>query len=170
MRDTQGSSNITDRSSARRRVGRSLTLVLPVLLLCGGVSRAEHVACPACEERSRCVPGVMAGRVVCAGAEGISEHENVTAFCLSCHQEGAKGAQEAETRQQAPKMTRMHPMEVKYPRRSRSHRPIGELYKGIQLTDGKVTCLSCHGGRESSNHYLSNHPRNPNLCTHCHLK
>jgi len=148
----------------------SLCLLLSAVTL-SDRALAEYLSCPACEEESLCIPGEMAGRVVCAGSEAMVEHESVTAFCLSCHQESKKTAQAvAEDRQQAPQMTRLHPMEVKYPRRSRSHRPIEDLYKGIRLTNGKVTCLSCHGGRKRSNHYLSNNPRNPNLCTHCHLK
>lgn len=158
--------------AVRPACSRRFLLLLSVLILLSVVPRValgEHLECPACGERSACVPGLMAGRVVCAGGDSIVEYESVTAFCLSCHKPSATAAQDDET-VQAPRMIRVHPMEVQYPRKSKTHRPIKDLYKGIRLTSGKVTCLSCHGGRDRSNHYVSTHPRHPRLCTQCHLK
>jgi hypothetical protein len=144
-------------------------LFLACLLGGSGAAFAEQLACPAREEQSRCVPGLVASRVVCAGSEAIVEHESVTAYCLSCHKSNEVRA-ELEEAVVAPQMTRLHPMEVEYPSRGKTHRPIDELYQGIRLANGRVTCLSCHGGRGAVRHYLSTHPREPNLCVHCHLK
>lgn len=137
-------------------------------LICGLSSAAwsKSLQCPARAE-VLCVPGAVADRVVCAMEGDILEYPNVTAFCLACHDLVVKPEQPARS-DAIRSMRWMHPLEVEYPAGRRNFMPADRLYSAIHLAGGRISCASCHGGRDADIHYLSVHARHPHLCTHCH--
>jgi predicted CXXCH cytochrome family protein len=104
----------------------------------------------------------------------VSRRSATTATCLSCHDglsasgigyssPGVAGARFAHG---------SHPVDVDYNRASMKpqaqYRPLSALPSSLVLTDGKVTCVTCHDGSSSEPAHTSLPMDRSRLCFGCH--
>ncbi|BDG05911.1 hypothetical protein [Anaeromyxobacter oryzae] len=93
-------------------------------------------------------------------ARGFSRQRCVTAECLSCHDGSA-----------APIRTG-HPVDVAYGASWLARRAAlrAAPAPGLVLTDGRLTCATCHDGGSREPHHLASPPGAAGLCGGCHAK
>jgi hypothetical protein len=109
-------------------------------------------------------------------AEGQSPRvDDLTAFCLGCHQSG-----QGETRgQDRPATARLpahdlgpvegnHPVDVAYPEEKPGYVALDSLDSRILLSDGHLTCVSCHRP-QTPDHALVMPTEQGELCQACHV-
>jgi predicted CXXCH cytochrome family protein len=63
----------------------------------------------------------------------------------------------------------LHPVEVSYPLSDRGYTATQELPSSMLMTEGRVTCVTCHR-LDSENHELVVSNRRSALCLTCHRK
>jgi len=138
---------------------------LGVRLLVGPPSAAA-AANPACPV-SAGVPCVDSGEagVRCRTDAGDQEFAGIDAYCLSCH-----GGRTAPRRLCAGVRPDPHRSAVPYPTGTRDLRPLSALDPRLKLRGGRVTCETCHGGRDAAASYLSIPVAGSALCLACHIK
>ncbi len=102
---------------------------------------------------------------------------SITAYCLTCHAGKIPGGFSHAAGAPAPgsgpaEATRSHPVDRKYPEdRAGDFRPRASLDGRLTLTsDGKISCLTCHGGREAASRHLSIPDTGSALCIACHIR
>ena len=110
------------------------------------------------------------------GAEGhIVEVQSITTYCLSCHDgtiaplRQGPSDQDRGDRMQNRGMPGLHPVEVRYPIGDRSFKTTEELPSAMLMTEGRVTCVTCHRF-DSEDHELVVSNRRSGLCLTCHRK
>ena len=94
-------------------------------------------------------------------------------YCLGCHD--GTVAREAlpvsrTGAELAPVGGRGHPVDVPYPVWNARFRPAAALDPRLVLSDGCVSCVTCHGGADASKKRLSVPNDRSALCLCCHLK
>ena len=93
--------------------------------------------------------------------------------CLACHD--GTVAREAfsvtgSAAKPAPSGGRGHPVDVPYPTWNDHFRPAASLDPRLVLSDGCVSCVTCHGGADPAKKRLSVPNDRSALCLCCHLK
>lgn len=121
-------------------------------------------ACPVsggirCEERA----GETGVR--CETEAGPRDYAAVDAYCLSCH-----GGEAAPQRLCAGVKPVPHSSAVAYPVERSGFHPASSLDRRLSLRGGKVTCETCHAGRDAADSYLSITTAGSALCLACHVK
>ncbi len=121
-------------------------------------------ACPVsggirCEEAAK-EPGVR-----CETEAGLREYAGVDSYCLSCHDGKAASARLCAGVKPIP-----HSSTVAYPSERNGFRPASSLDPRLSLRGGKVTCETCHAGRDAATSYLSITTAGSALCLACHVK
>lgn len=157
-----------DSVGRRRWMTMGWTLGMASLLIFPATAWAGSLQCPARQE-VLCIPGAIADRVVCAMENEILEFENPTAFCLACHDLVTRRDKTVRL-DEVRSMCWIHPLEILYPTEKKNFMPTGDLYSAIRLVEGRISCASCHSGRDADNYYLSVHALQPNLCAQCHYR
>ena len=115
------------------------------------------------------------GRVFYGVNGHIVEIPSITAYCLSCHDGIAAPSrlgpsdQDRGDRMQCGGMAGSHPVEVHYPASDRGYWAIQELPSAMLMTEGCVTCVTCHR-LDSEDHELVVSNRRSALCLTCHRK
>lgn len=110
------------------------------------------------------------------GVDGeLVEVSTVTTYCLSCH-DGTEGParqgpsfDEPGNKMLCEGLPGLHPVEVLYPVDDRGYRATEELPAAIIMTEGRITCVSCHR-LDSETHELVVKNRRSALCLTCHRK
>ena len=121
-------------------------------------------ACPVrsgirCEERAK-QTGVR-----CETEAGLRDYAGVDSYCLSCH-----GGEAAPPRLCAGVKPVPHSSTVAYPAERSGFKPLSSLDRRLRLRGGKVTCETCHAGRDAADSYLSITTAGSALCLACHVK
>ena len=114
----------------------------------------------------------------CPSLPKESRFPSITAYCLTCHagkipDRGFSHAAGAPAPGSGPaEAARSHPVDRKYPEdRAGDFRPRASLDGRLTLTtDGKISCLTCHGGREAASRHLSILDTGSALCVACHIR
>lgn len=97
-------------------------------------------------------------------------------FCLSCHDGSVAGSAQPENlagRQlHSAEVSETHPVEVSYVKAlavpGKFLVPLLDLPLQVTLTDGKVTCTSCHDGRSALPAKIAMPMAGSALCMACH--
>jgi hypothetical protein len=103
--------------------------------------------------------------VRCPTAGGDETFAGIDEYCLSCH-----GGPAAPRRLCAGVRPTPHSSAIPYPTGTRDLRPLSALDPRLKLRGGRVTCETCHGGRDPAASYLSIPVASSALCLACHLK
>lgn len=152
----------------RRTLLVCLCLVFPLVSLAGQDSPARS--------RGRC-SGLRllhaAGRTFAPAGDHLLRTD-ATTYCLGCH-DGTVSC--LVTRSAAPPTSggrvvappsASHPVDVAYPAHRKGFRPLSEVERALPLTEGRVTCETCHSGDPSSPAQLTVPNTRSRLCLTCH--
>ena len=142
------------------------TSVVGVALLVGPVP-AQTTGPRACPLSGgiRCEEAARESRVRCQTEGGLREYAGVDSYCLSCHDGKAAPARLCSGVKPIP-----HSSTVAYPPERSGFRPASSLDGRLRLRAGKVTCETCHAGRDTADSYLSITAAGSALCLACHVK
>lgn len=115
----------------------------------------------------------VGGRSFAAFGASVVEVGRTSIYCLGCHD--GTVAREAvlvspTSAEVAPAGGRGHPVDVPYPVWNARFRPVAALDPRLVLSDGCVSCVTCHGGADASRKRLSVPNDRSALCLCCHLK
>lgn len=113
----------------------------------------------------RCEEAAKAAGVRCQTDAGDQEFASIDAYCLSCHAGRAAPRRLCAGVRPAP-----HSSAIAYPAGTRDLRPLSALDPRLKLRAGRVTCETCHGGRDPAAAYLSIPLAASALCLACHIK
>lgn len=113
----------------------------------------------------RCEETAKEAGVRCQTEAGLREYAGVDSYCLSCH-----GGEAAPPRLCAGVKPIPHSSPVAYPSGRSGFRPASSLDRRLRLRGGKVTCETCHAGRDATDSYLSITTAGSALCLACHVK
>jgi predicted CXXCH cytochrome family protein len=117
-------------------------------------------------------PIQIAGRVFLGSSSGIVEMPGVTPYCLSCH-DGTRAnfvTHEAIPFVSPASAERGHPVDVSYPVSSPGFVTSFDLDPRLALTNGRVTCRTCHGDSSPQRTSLSVSNEGSALCLSCHRR
>ena len=113
----------------------------------------------------RCEEAAREAGVRCQTEAGLREYAGVDSYCLSCHDGKAAPARLCAGVKPIP-----HSSTVAYPPERSGFRPASSLDGRLRLRAGRVTCETCHAGRDAANSYLSITVTGSALCLACHVK
>lgn len=130
---------------------------------------------PPAGSRGRC-PGRLlhaAGRAFAAAGDHLLRTD-ATTYCLGCH-DGTVSclvttsvATSAAGERVVALPSANHPVDVPYPVARKSFRPRADVERTLPLTNGRVTCETCHSGDPSSPAQLTVPNTRSRLCLTCH--
>jgi len=105
--------------------------------------------------------------------DSVVEVGRTSHHCLACH-DGTVASEAFSVSRSSfdatPSGGRGHPVDVPYPIWDRRFRPAAELDRRLVLSEGCVSCTTCHGGSDASRKRLSVPNDRSALCLCCHLK
>jgi len=142
-----------------------VTLVVVAFLL--GPLPAQTTGARVCPVSGgiRCEEAAEKAGVRCQTEAGLREYAGVDSYCLSCHAGKAAPARLCAGVKPIP-----HSSTVTYPPERSGFRPASSLDRRLRLRAGKVTCETCHAGRDAADSYLSITGAGSALCLACHVK
>jgi len=115
----------------------------------------------------------VGGRTFAVLGGSVVEVGRTSFYCLGCHDGTVAREALSVTRTGAdvgPAGGRGHPVDVPYPAWNARFRPAAALDPRLVLSDGCVSCVTCHGGADASRKRLSVPNDRSALCLCCHLK
>lgn len=104
-------------------------------------------------------------KAVCIAVAASPEAEQISSECLSCHEDivALNGSSHSVS----------HVIGIVYADHAASDeklRPLTELPRELVLSEGVVTCITCHGPEPHDGQALVINNRESQLCSACHLK
>ena len=158
-----------------------LSLILLQAVLCTPLPAVPNLetGCPV--ETSLESKITIGDRVFLEKGNDINAFDMTTGTCLQCHDGTiAQGILYNNSTNSNPQSnftdyhnlhtaSNSHPVDVSYPRNNREYINSRQLDKRLVLSDGKITCFTCHAGDyDLVNLSLSN--ERSRLCLSCHIK
>ena len=151
---------------------------LAVIVLAVGAWFGLEVRCAHADDGSAVhhEPLIVVGdRIFVAASGNVAEIEDITRYCLGCH-DGAIGPARQTLAQSVSgggtgntEFPGLHPLGVRYPDGGLKFNDLAMLPSSMYLSNGCVTCVSCHDLKREDHALVVSKARS-GLCLTCHRK